>query len=260
MRRKGQVLLAILALPALLLAYSEEDWRAYSRTKVELVDTFSLPFQAAGPFVLLGDKLVFLSKGSDSLISLDTATRAVVDRAKIASAWNMDISAMTAHDGKLYLMSRATRAIYRYEPDHEGGGPKLLLDLGKVRFDGEPMLSTFAYDGEYVYVVVLHGFNTAVVRIQPGTGRSGFFASAVGRPAALCADAGAVYYMTHQSVPTPSPILQKYACRLVAGQAEATGLLEIQLPCTRSSALVVRANFVATLCAPATKVTRLVLK
>jgi hypothetical protein len=235
----------LLVLPALLLAYSEEDWRAYSRTKVEMVDTFSLPFEAAGPFVLLGDKLVFLSKGRDSLISLDTATRAIVGRAGIASAWNMDISAMTAYDGKLYVLSRSTRAIYCYEPEREGWTSKVLLDLGKVHFDGEPMLTTFAYDGEHVYMVILAGFSTYITRIGPDA-ESHPIAYVGGRPTAVCHEPGVVYYMSHQARADTRPGLCAYADHVPSGQREARLLFDIELPTQRSGAICVRDGCVLT--------------
>jgi hypothetical protein len=221
--------IVLLGFRVLLFAYSEEDWRAYSRTKVELVDTFSLPFEAAGPFVLLGDKLVFLSKGRDSLISLDTVTRAVVGRAEIASAWNMDIGAITACDGKLYLLSRSTRTIYRYEPDGEGGGSKVLLDLGKVRFDGEPILTTFAYDGRSVYLYVGAGFSSSIVAVSPLTGSLCFVAYAGGRPSALHATAEHLFYLSHQNVPVSPSILTVYDVTKAGGHM-GQPTLDVQLP------------------------------
>jgi len=235
-------MLAIFTLPVLLLAYSGEDWRAYSRSKVELVDTFNLPFEAAGPFVLLGDKLVFLSKGRDSLISLDTATRAVVARARIASAWNMDISAMTAYDGKPYMLSRSTRAIYRYEPDAQGGGPKMLLDLGKVRSDGEPVLTTFAYDGEYVYIVVLAEFRTRILRIRAADGTTRFFTYATGNPAAVCCDGSQVYYMRHRDVADSRPAVEVFAADVPRDRRCAASVVDMELPCHRSVCLVARSG------------------
>jgi hypothetical protein len=237
-----RLILAILALPALLLAYSEEDWRAYSRSKVELVDTFNLPFEAAGPFVLLGDKLVFLSKGRDSLVSLDTTTRAVADRARIASAWNMDISAMTAYDGKLYLLSRSTRAIYRYEPEREGWTSKVLLDLGKVHFDGEPMLTTFAYDGDYVYMVVLAGFSTRIVGVRPADASARFFSYATGNPAALWCDAGVLYYMRHRDALRSRPAIQTFATELGLDARSAGTNLDVELPCDKSVGFAAQAG------------------
>jgi hypothetical protein len=252
--------IVLLGFPALLFAYSEEDWRAYSRSKVELVDTFNLPFEAAGPFVLLGDKLVFLSKGRDSLISLDTTTRAVADRARIASDWNMDISAMTAYDGKLYLLSRSTRAIYCYEPEREGWASKVLLDLGKVQFDGEPMLTTFAYDGEHVYMVVLAGFATHVARVSPNTAMAQQYADADGTRMALACHGGKVYYLAHRSVRDASPSLAVFDGVTPAEVSGARLMRYLELPCPPSTGLGINGNRLWVMAAGGASVVTVILR
>ena len=226
---KVMALLAVLGAAGSAWGYSEEDWRAYSRTKVELVDSFDQAVEVAGPMTLVGKDLVFLSKDRSSLLYIDTATRAVSATRKIDCGWNLDIGAIAAHEGEVYLLSRATRQIYRYTEHMRLDNRDVFLDLGKVRFRGKPMLETFAYDGEFVYVVCLAGFSTHIARIDREMRQAYFFADAVGIPTSLCVSQGALYYTRRSGQESATFVVDKYSSHVLGGQWHATLLLTLNL-------------------------------
>jgi hypothetical protein len=133
------------------------------------------------------------------------------------------------------------------------------LDMAKVRFDGEPMLTALAYDGEYVYVAVPMGFDTYIARVGPA-GDSRRLAYIAGRPAALCCESGRVYCMGHRAVADSRPTLSVYGDSTRAGQSEARLLLDVELPVPRGIALSVEGCHVRVLLANAATVCTMEVK
>jgi hypothetical protein len=108
------------------------------------------------------------------------------------------------------------------------------------------MLGTFAYDGRFVYMIVLAAFGTHIARIDVSTGKSRHFAYAVGRPSSLVCDDGKLYYTCHRSVADSRPALKVYDANCGA-LLEAAELLYVELPCARSAGIAVREGRVMSL-------------
>jgi hypothetical protein len=224
------VLLAVILAVEQVCAYSEEDWRAYSLSKVQTTDSVDLPVQFAGPMTMAGDALVLLSSDRDALVYVDTTTRRVVSTLQIESGWNLDVGAIASYRDDVYLLSRTTRQVIRFEKEKRLNQADVVFDLGACQLKGEVATDVFCIDSASVYVVCLAGFASRILRIDRRDRTIEFVADAAGTPSVLCVSNETLYYVRRSSAESDNCVVEAYSTLRTVGEWQAKLVSSLNLP------------------------------
>jgi hypothetical protein len=219
--------------------YSEEDWRAYSRTQIALVDSVVLQGAAAGPLAVVGESLACLAADRSTLVYLDKTSLTTISSQRLESGWNLDVRAIAAFGSRIYLLSGTTQQVYRCDGFTTLSPQHVVLDLGSCRFNGDLAMDVLAMDSSRAYVLVEAGFATHIACVSDGKQDAGLVQYVPGRPVAVCLANGIMYCATHRSVGDSSPVLRAYSLHSADRAGIGGKLLSIEMPCPRVCCIAV---------------------
>lgn len=226
-----------LVVPLVVLGYSEAQFVEHSRRRTVRDTTVELEGQDGLALAADGGEVRILRGGGSWLCSHDPATGKSLDETRIRNGHNLQVTAMAAYQGALYVLSRTTNTIYRLDGDDLDDAP--LLRISDVDTDLRVLPKAFAFDGTYVYLLASDGVHSLILRVHAETHDWRVFARIGGRAVGLSFSDGKLYYLRHLNRADSQPILCAYQTQGVDRVFYAPRGIEVFLPCGTTSAFAV---------------------
>jgi hypothetical protein len=161
---------------------------------------------SADPATLIkvGDDLLLSSKTSPTLYSPNAASSAngELPPAQINYHWKRVYSAISDYNGKLFMLCKDDGIVYT--ADGLGGGETPFFDLKKCINEtadktkarrGELVYDYLAYNGKELFCIILKGYSSSIVGIDPSQGTSRMVSYTQGDPAGLFFSNDTVWYV-----------------------------------------------------------------
>jgi hypothetical protein len=143
--------------------------------KTEIESSFSTPGDTSLTLTDAGDQLILSSKKSPEFFAFknNKSKNSYEQASRLSYHWSNTYSTITSVQNKYYMLCAQNKIVYTAED--LGGTEKPFCDLKKIfgntddNTKGELCPDVLGYDGKNLYIVIMQGYSSRIVAVDPST-------------------------------------------------------------------------------------------